>query len=134
MLSNRLTSFFFYCVWVDIALIYLVFYMFGFMGRGLSHDILSIFVMTLIVLIPTLIWKNKTKINKFKFVKKEVIFTGVCLLFWLGINIFSVVTLKGACLCYYNDNYGITLGDEQGPYLSTEWTRSSNIDQICRDE
>ncbi len=113
--------------WVAVALIYLVFYIFGYMGRGLSHDILAVFIMVLIVVIPTLVWKNSTKIKEFKLIKKELIFTVCCLLLWLGVSVFTVVTLKGACLCYYNDNYGFTVGNDMGPFLSTEWTRTNAI-------
>jgi len=81
------------------------------MGRGLSHDILAVFIMMLIVVIPTLVWKNSTKVKEFKLIKKELIFTVVCLLLWLGTSIFAIVTLKGACLCYYNDNYGFSVGN-----------------------
>lgn len=81
------------------------------MGRGLSHDILAVFIMVLIVVIPTLVWKNSTKITEFKLIKKELIFTVACLLLWLGISVFSIVTLKGACLCYYNDIYGFSVGN-----------------------
>lgn len=81
------------------------------MGRGLSHDILAVFIMVLIVIIPTLVWKNSTKIKEFKLLKNELIFTTACLLLWLGVSIFAVVSLKGACLCYYNDNYGFSVGN-----------------------
>jgi len=81
------------------------------MGRGLSHDILAVFIMMLIVVIPTLVWKNSTKVKEFKLIKKELIFTVACLLLWLGASIFAIVTLKGACLCYYNDNYGFSVGN-----------------------
>lgn len=81
------------------------------MGRGLSHDILAVFIMVLIVVIPTLVWKNSTKIKEFKLLKNELIFTTACLLLWLGVSIFAVVSLKGACLCYYNDNYGFSVGN-----------------------
>ncbi len=84
--------------------------MFGYIGRGVSHDILSVFIMTLIVLIPTLIWKNTTKVQKLNFVKKEIIFAGVCLVLWVAASALLVVFLKGACLCYYNDNYGFSVG------------------------
>lgn len=63
---NFLTSFFFYCLWICISLVYLVFYMFGYFGRGLSHDILAVFIMTILVAIPTLIWKSQTRVKKFK--------------------------------------------------------------------
>jgi len=33
------------------------------MGRGVSHDILTVFIMVLIVVIPTLVWKNSTKVS-----------------------------------------------------------------------
>lgn len=64
-----MSSLLFYLLWVDIALMYFVFYMFGFMGRGVSHDILTVFLMTLIVLIPTLVWKYTTKFKKLKLIK-----------------------------------------------------------------
>jgi hypothetical protein len=40
--------------------------MFGYFGRGLSHDILAVFIMTILVAIPTLIWKSQTKVKNFK--------------------------------------------------------------------
>ena len=39
------------------------------MGRGVSHDILTVFIMMLIVVVPTIIWKNGTKVKKIKFIK-----------------------------------------------------------------
>lgn len=116
---NFLASLFFYLFWVDVSLVYLVFYMFGYMGRGVSHDILTVFIMVLIVVIPTLVWKNSTKVAEYKFIKKELVFTMICLLIWLGACIFGVISLKGACLCYYNDNYGFSVGNNMGPFLST---------------
>jgi hypothetical protein len=130
---NFLTSFFFYLFWVDVALVYLVFYIFGYMGRGISHDILAVFIMMLIVVIPTLVWKNSTKVSEFKLVKKELIFTVVSLLIWTGIAVFSIIALKGACLCYYNDNYGFSVGGDAGPFMSTEWTRTNKIEKQCKD-
>lgn len=61
---NRLTSFLFYAWWAVLSLCYLCFYMFGYMGRGTHIDILSVGVMLVVVLIPTLMWKHKTKVDR----------------------------------------------------------------------
>ena len=58
---NLLTSLFFYLFWIGATLIYLVFFMFGTFGRGTHIDVLSVFILTLGVVLPTLIWKQQTK-------------------------------------------------------------------------
>ena len=63
---NVLTSIFFYLFWVVVALIFLTFYMFNFFGRGNYVDVLSVFAMTVLVVIPTLIWKYYTKVSAVK--------------------------------------------------------------------
>lgn len=60
---NIITSIFFYLFWVIATIIYLVFYMFGYFGRGVHIDVFSVFLLTIGVLIPTLLWKHKTKIR-----------------------------------------------------------------------
>lgn len=64
-----MTSFLFYAFFAFLSTFYLIFFMFGFLGRGLAHDILAVFVLTLTVVIPTLVWKNSTKVQKFKNIK-----------------------------------------------------------------
>jgi hypothetical protein len=52
---------------------------------------------------------------------------------WVVVSTLLVIGTKGACLCYYNDNYGFSVGGENGPFMSTEWTRTNNIEKICKD-
>ena len=60
---NILTSIFFYLFWIIVALMYLSVYMFNFFGRGNYIDVLSVFVMAVLIVIPTLIWKYNTKVS-----------------------------------------------------------------------
>lgn len=63
-LVNFFTSFFFYLFWVVASLIYLGFNMFSYFGRGTYVDVLTVFVMALALILPTLLWKHKTKVTK----------------------------------------------------------------------
>lgn len=67
---NFFASFFFYLVLMALALLYLNIYIFGLMGRGTSHDIVAVVIMFVIVFLPTLIWKVKTRNNENKSMKK----------------------------------------------------------------
>lgn len=58
---NICTSIFFYLFWLTCALMFLVFYMFGYFGRSTGIDVLTVLALTLIVTAPTLIWKYLTK-------------------------------------------------------------------------
>lgn len=75
--------------------------MFNYFGRGTHIDVLSVFVMTLGVVLPTLLWKHKTKVTQWKSLKGEIIFTVVMLGLWLCFSVFAVIATKGACVCYY---------------------------------
>ena len=84
--------------------------MFGYFGRGTHVDLLSVFVLALALILPTLLWKHKTKVTKWVNLRREAVFTIVMLLLWLGVSIFGVVATKGTCGCYYNDMYGFGIG------------------------
>lgn len=47
------------------------------------------------------------------------------LLLWLGLSIFGVIALRGACMCIYNPNYGYNVRSAE--MFSTEFTRSLEI-------
>jgi uncharacterized membrane protein YjjP (DUF1212 family) len=106
--------------------------MFGYFGRGNHVDVLSVFVMTLAVVLPTLIWKYKTKVSALTEVRGEITATVILLVLWLGVCVFLVVATKGACVCYYTDKYGIKVEADQ--MVSTDFTRLLNIDQVCNDQ
>ena len=99
---NFITSLSFYLTLIVIALVYLTFYMFGFMGSSTGHDILAVLVMVIIVALPTMLWKYKTKSQSLRVVRKEVIFTIVMLFLWMGISILGIIMLKGVCICVFN--------------------------------
>ena len=109
---NIITSVFFYTEWVVISLVYLCFYMFGYYGRGTYIDILSVGVMLVVVLIPTLLWKHYTKVDRWGNLRGEIIFTSIMVVIWLGISITLVIITKGSCVCYFNDNYGFTVAKD----------------------
>lgn len=129
-LTNVITSILFYLFWVIIALIYLVFYMFNFFGRGTYIDVLSVFAVALVVIIPTLIWKYYTKVSNLDELRGEIIATVVLLSLWLAVSVFLVIASKGACLCFFND-YGLTV--EKDLRLSTDFSRLVTFDQVCKD-
>lgn len=133
---NLMTSIFFYLFWITASLVYLVFFMFGYFGRGTHIDVLSVFLLNAALILPTLLWKNKTKNASWGKLKGEAIFTMVMLILWLGLSVFIVVATKGACVCYFNDQYGFTVAKDAR--FSTEFTRIGNIgvpcmeDEVCR--
>lgn len=53
------------------------------------------------------------------------------LVLWLAVSVFLVVATKGACVSYYNDNYGFSLGGSIR--VSTEFTRILELEQLCKD-
>lgn len=128
---NLLTSLFFYLFWIGATLIYLVFFMFGTFGRGTHIDVLSVFILTLGVVLPTLIWKQQTKTSSWEEQKGETVFTIVMLVLWLAVAVFLVVATKGACVSYYNDNYGFQVGKDIR--VSTEFTRMIELEQLCTE-
>ena len=129
---NRITSVCFYAWWVLIALGYLCFYMFSYLGRGLHIDILSVGFMLVLLLLPTLLWKHQTKVDSWKNLRGEIIFTTVLMVLWLATSIILVIVTKGACVCYFNDNYGFTVAKDAK--LSTEFTRTNTIESPCKDK
>jgi Kef-type K+ transport system membrane component KefB len=110
LVVNILTSIFFYLSLMDIALIYLCVYAFGVIGRGTSHDIMTVAVMFMIVIIPTVIWKVKTRVRMLSKYRKEALFTILMLMLWLGVCIGGVISLRDVCVCVYNHNYGVSIG------------------------
>lgn len=126
---NLLTSLWFYLFWVIASLVYLTFFMFGYFGRGNHVDVLAVFVLNGALILPTLLWKHKTKTVSWGKLKKEAIFTIVMLIIWMGISIFLVVATKGACVCYFQDQYGFSVSKDAK--LSTEFTRSGAIGAPC---
>jgi len=107
-ITNILTSITFYLFWIIATLIYLGFYMFNFFGRGTYIDVLSVFAVALLVIIPTLIWKYNTKVSNLDELRTEIIATVVLLCLWLAVSVFLVILTKGGCLCYFNA-YGLTV-------------------------
>lgn len=103
---NYITSLTFYLTLVAIAGVYLSFYAFGELGRGTGHDILAVLIMVCIVALPTLLWKLQTKSNKSRIPKSEVIFTIAMIIAWTVISIMAVISMKGVCICVFNDKYG----------------------------
>jgi phage-related holin len=122
-------SFFFYCFWIVVSLIYLNFYMFGVFGRSTSVDVLSVFAVFLIVAIPTLIWKHFTKLTAWGEMRREAVVLVLLLVLWLGTAVFLVVVSKGGCVCFYNHNYGISIDSDVE--LSTDFTRLNSIGTPC---
>ena len=127
---NVITSFFFYLFWVVVALIFLTFYMFNFFGRGTYIDVLAVFAMAVIVLIPTLVWKFYTRSSVS--LRGEIVATAILLFLWLAICVFLVVATKGTCVCYFTDKYGIKV--DKDAYMSTDFTRLLTLDQVCKDD
>lgn len=109
---------------MSISSLYLVVYMFGLLGRGTSYDLVTVVIMFAIVLIPTIIWKVKTKTSQ-KFSQFETGLAITLLVLWIGASITSVLLLKGVCICVFNDNYGIKINKVF--VFSTEFTRSQHI-------
>ena len=67
---NFTTSLFFYMLLISVSMMYLSVYAFGEIGEGTAHDIIAAGIIWLIVTIPTIIWKAKTKVKSFKNIKK----------------------------------------------------------------
>lgn len=130
---NVITSFFFYLFWIVVSLIFLTFYMFNFFGRGAYIDVLAVFAMTVIIFIPTIVWKYYTRASNLKAIRGEIIATAILLFLWLAICVFLVVATKGTCVCYFTDKYGIKV-DKEGAYLSTDFTRLLTLDKVCKDD
>ena len=61
-----LVSLTFYLFLIDLGILYISFFAFGYCGNGTGYDILAVLVMLGIVLIPTIIWKTTTKTKKYK--------------------------------------------------------------------
>jgi hypothetical protein len=116
---------------VVVSLIYLTLYMFGTFGRGSHIDVLSVLAMACTLVLPTLIWKYYTKVSNFQQLKKEICLTVGLLILWLGVCVFAVIATKGACLCYFTQDYGFKV--EKDLTLSTEFTRQSSLQQVCPD-
>lgn len=53
------------------------------------------------------------------------------LVLWLAVSVFLVVATKGACVSYYNDNYGFKVGRDIR--ISTEFTRIIELEQLCKE-
>lgn len=53
------------------------------------------------------------------------------LILWLAVSVFLVVATKGACVSYYNDNYGFQVGKDIR--VSTEFTRILELEQLCKE-
>lgn len=56
----------------------------------------------------------------------------IVLILWLCLSVFLVVATKGACVCYYNDKYGIPV--DQDTKVSTDFTRLLSLNQVCGDQ
>ncbi len=104
--------------------------MFNFFGRGTYIDVLSVFAVAFLVIIPTLIWKYYTKVSNLDELRGEIIATVVLLSLWLAVSVFLVIATKGGCLCFFND-YGLTV--EKDLRLSTDFSRLVTFDQVCKD-
>jgi hypothetical protein len=105
--------------------------MFGDFGRASSLDVLSVFAVTLIVLVPTLIWKHLTKTTPWSEQRREIVALVVLLVLWLAVSVFLVVATKGVCVCFYNNKYGFKIDDDVE--ISSEFTRLNSISTICPD-
>jgi hypothetical protein len=73
--------------------------MFGKLGDGTGYDILTVVVMSVIIILPTIIWKKYTRDREIKMTKNNVIITIVLIILWIGICTFGVITLRGVCMC-----------------------------------
>lgn len=89
-----------------VAAVYLGFYVFGELGRGTGHDILAVLIMISIVALPTILWKLQTKSKKTTITRAEIIFTIFMLVAWALISTFALISLKGVCICVFNEKYG----------------------------
>lgn len=103
------------------SLIYLVFYMFGYFGREIYVDVLSVAAMMFAVVLPTLLWKYKTKTSQLSQMKKEITVACSLLAVWLGVCIFLVIATKGMCICHFNDKYGFKVDGDMS--ASSAFTR-----------
>jgi len=128
---NVLTSVFFYLFWIIVSAMYLGFYMFNFFGRGNYVDILSVFAITVLIVIPTLVWKYQTKVSAVREIRFEIFVTVVLLGLWLLVCVFLVISTKGTCLCYFTDRYGFKV--EKDLTMSTDFTRMVSLDKVCKD-
>lgn len=122
---------FFYLVLISIACIYLSFYIFGGLGRGTGHDVLTVLILSSIVALPTILWKRQTKRRVYSIAKNEIIFTCIMLFIWVLASTFLVISLKGVCVCLYNSKYGAKFTRDVD--WSTEFSRALTIDKICKD-
>lgn len=125
-----LTSVFFYLILVSAAVIFLAAFMFGVMGYGIVIDVIAVLIMTAIVAVPTVVWKMLTRTRSHQQMKKEYIVAGIMLLVWLGLSVLGVALTSRACLCVFNDRYGVTV--QKNYQLSTQFTRASR-GKICKD-
>lgn len=124
-----LTSLFFYGFLISASLIYLNFYMMGYFPYNGGIDILSILAMAAIVIIPSILWKKWSSPPRSELSKRELALTTFLLSLWLGVSIFSVLATKGACVCFYNNNYGMKIGEDVE--ISTGFSRSLTLQPPC---
>lgn len=110
---------------------YLAAFMFGKFGIGIGMDILNMVAIFSIVAIPTVLWKHLTKTKPPGQMKKEWRITAVLLFIYAGLTVMGVLMSRRACLCVFNDRYGITINKDFR--LSTQFTRSGK-GKICKDD
>lgn len=128
-LISVITSLCFYGFLISTSLIFLNFYMMGYFPNNGGVDILSILAMASIVIIPSILWKRCSIPHKAELSKKELAFTTILLSLWVGVSIFSVIATKGACVCFYNNSYGMKIGEDVE--ISTGFSRSITLKPPC---
>jgi hypothetical protein len=97
---------------MGVAGIYLGFYSFGKIGRGIGFDILAVIVMSSIVILPTLIWKKLTKTKPKRITNLELLPRIIGMALWVILCIALVIMLKGVCVCVFNDKYGTVVNKD----------------------
>jgi hypothetical protein len=103
--------------------------MMGYFPNNGGVDILSILTVASIVIVPSILWKKWTTPLNSHLSKAELATTTLLLCFWLGLSIFLVIATKGACVCFYNNSYGLKIGDDVE--ISTGFSRSLTLQPPC---
>jgi phosphoglycerol transferase MdoB-like AlkP superfamily enzyme len=86
--------------------------MMGYFPYNGGVDILSILAMASIVIIPSILWKKWSNPSSSSLSKRELALATLLLSLWLGVSIFLVTATKGACVCFYNNSYGMKIGED----------------------
>lgn len=83
--------------------------MFDIFGREILNDVFVILAMTFGMVVSVAIWKQKTEDHQrdLEHCSTEVSTTVGLLILWMIACVVTVVMAKGACFCYFTQDYGV---------------------------